>query len=217
MRLNIGGALAFFAFNFVTGAVSSWAPTILTAVGLPMSNAISGSLLFNSLAIGGGLVMASLIARWGSKPLMIGSSVAGLFAVVAMGVVLHEGMASPDGIEKYLLLALVGLIGLFVAGAWTCVYMILSVAYPVSQRATGVGFSVMMGRVSSVVAVLSGGVLLKMGGTTATPLFVVLAGFTAIAAMSAFIIDRHIMPTAPVAAGAEKAEAAATTYTAAAP
>lgn len=193
-RLNVGGALAFFTSNFVTAAMSSWAPTILVVAGLPISNAISGSLLFNSLAIGGGLMTARLIARRGSKGLLIGTALAGLLALIAMGAILLHGRIVPLSVGSFVVVGLTGLVGLFVGGSFTAIWMIVSVGYPVPERAFGIGFSAMAGRIGGIVAILVGGLLLKLGGSTPTPLFVVLAACMAVVAAAAFVIDLHVDP-----------------------
>jgi len=168
MRLNIGAALAFFSVAFVTYAISSWMPTILTTAGLVPADAIRGSFLFSLFAIFGALIVASLLPKRGSKAALVTTCLMSLVIIIAICGVLLSGSALQSNAWKALLLALIGCSGATTGGATAAIYSILSFGYPLERRATGIGFGLMAGRLGGIVTILSSGLLLHLGGNNPT-------------------------------------------------
>jgi MFS transporter, AAHS family, 4-hydroxybenzoate transporter len=81
------------------------------------------------------------------------------------------------------------LAGFFCIGAQLCVVAIASGFYPIELRATGVGWSMGIGRVGAVVGPLVGGLLIR--GPTGHPLlFIVLAVASLISGLAILTLGR---------------------------
>lgn len=194
LRLNMGAALSFFAIAFVSYALSSWMPTVLTGAGLTVSDAILGSFFYNAMAIAGSLCVAWLMPRAGSRFLLLGSCGLSLALITVIGAILGTGLAADHSGLRWGLLIAIGLAGGSIGGAISSTYAILSFGYPADRRATGIGFGLMTGRVGGIVAVLAGGQLLNIVSRTAGPFFMVLFVATVVALIGAAVIDRHVRP-----------------------
>ena len=192
-RLNIGGPLSFFAIAFVTYAITSWTPTVLTSAGLSMPDALQASFYFNSAAIGGALATAFMIGFWGSKKTLAGSCLAGIAAVALLCLLLQGEAVGLDVTIKRLIQMTIGLTGFATGCGMTVLYAVLAFGYPVDRRSTGIGFGVMAGRAGGIVAILSSGLLLQVGGGDPTPFFAALLVMFCVAAIMSFIIDRHLV------------------------
>lgn len=191
-RLNIGTSITFIAIQFMTFAVSSWMPTVLTDAGLSMPQALRGSLYFNSFSITATFILAAVIVRTGSKPLLIGACAAAAVLAVAMAALLVFGGVRESAVMTEALLLVIGLSGAACGVAIATIYAILSFGYPVDRRSTGIGFGMMMGRLGGIASILSSGSLLRMGGGSPLPFFATLLAAMVVATACAFIIDRHI-------------------------
>jgi len=189
LRLNAGSFLCFFSGYYISYAFSSWLPLILTTSGFPITDAIHGSLAYNIMAIVGAMISGSFIARLGSRAVLSAAAIGSLLALALLGMLL-----SSNGWEAQMtaMLALVGLCGIGAGLIASTVSAVVTTAYPVEMRATGVGFGIMAGRVGGIATTLGGGILLSIGKHDVRPLFLVLCLMCGVVIFSAFLIDRHI-------------------------
>lgn len=192
LRLNLGAQVTFFAIGFVIYAVSSWLPTVLTTAGLSLADAIRGALFSSIFAILGALVSVSLIDIWGSRKMLLITIVASFVFFLVIFTILFTGAALHHDGVKWLLFLSIGLSGGTTGGATSTMYSVLAFGYPLDRRATGLGFGVMAARTGGLVTILASGFLLRMGGPEAAPYFMAILIALAVAAVAAFIIDRHI-------------------------
>jgi AAHS family 4-hydroxybenzoate transporter-like MFS transporter len=144
------GTSALWVASFVAFGVlvvnSSWTPTLLAPVGVPVARTAVALALFN-----GGSVLATaaggwLITRFGARRVLPVT-----FALAAAGVagvgVAAPSVAAVSGLEV--------LIGLGLGGASSGVIGLAAVAYPTAIRSTGVGWALGIGRVGSFVGPLA--------------------------------------------------------------
>jgi AAHS family 4-hydroxybenzoate transporter-like MFS transporter len=139
-----GSTLLLWAASFVAFGVlvvnSSWTPTLLAPLGLPVARTALALAVFNAGSVLATAAGGWLITRFGARRVL---PVA--FAVAAVGVA-GIGVAAPSlaGVA-----ALQVLIGLGLGCASSGVIGLAAVAYPTAIRSTGVGWALGIGRVGS--------------------------------------------------------------------
>lgn len=134
-----------FAVFLVLVVNSSWTPTLLAPLGLPVARTALALALFNAGSVvataGGGW----LLARFGARAVIPPA-----FVLAALGMV-GVGLAAPSLAGVAVAQVLVGL-GL--GAASSAVVATAAVAYPTAIRSTGVGATMGIGRVGSFVGPL---------------------------------------------------------------
>jgi AAHS family 4-hydroxybenzoate transporter-like MFS transporter len=70
--------LAFFTSLLSVYSFFNWLPTVLTGVGLPITAALRGSLVFNLGGVIGALIIATCMTRFGSKPVIVTFGIAAI-------------------------------------------------------------------------------------------------------------------------------------------
>ncbi|HTF52821.1 MAG TPA: MFS transporter [Pseudonocardia sp.] len=139
-----GSTLLLWAASFVAFGVlvvnSSWTPTLLAPLGLPVARTALALAVFNAGSVLATAAGGWLLTRFGARRVL---PVA--FAVAAVGVA-GIGVAAPSlaGVA-----ALQVLIGLGLGCASSGVIGLAAVAYPTAIRSTGVGWALGIGRVGS--------------------------------------------------------------------
>jgi len=172
--------LVWFCVNFSYYGAFIWIPTILVAQGYDLVRSFGFTLIITLAQLPGYAVAAWLIEVWGRRltlsVFLVGSAVAAVFFGTATGegAIIAAGMA----------------LSFFNLGAWGALYAVTPEMYPTSLRATGSGWAAGVGRIASIVAPLTVPPLLAGGG--APLLFVIFAGFFAVAAAAAWgLADRR--------------------------
>lgn len=135
----------------------NWLPVVLRQAGLPLETAIFGTTLLNFGGIAGGLLMARLVDRYGIYNVLFPGYVGSSLGVAAVGL-------WSDGATSALALAFFA--GFFVIGCSFVIAAWASDVYPTTLRSTGVGCSLAVGRIGSIVGPIAGGVLLAGLWTT---------------------------------------------------
>lgn len=180
--------LAFFGSMLIHYSYLSWLPTILSSSGVSTGDAVRGSMYFNLFGVAGSLAGSWVIARRGSRDLLLITCLLIMAGTVLIGFQLGSALSYGTLV-----------IGIAVAGCGAAtlqvtLFALAAHAYPVHCRARGIGWSAGIGRAGAILSAALGGVILQLeDGVTiflsaicAIPLIVILG----VVAM-----NRHIPPS----------------------
>ncbi len=160
--------------------LTSWLPTVLSDNGISLEHAvIAGSLVQAGSAVGG-LLVGSLVDRFGI------AAIAGTYVVSVPFVVLIGAFEMPEP----LLMLILFMVGLVLLGGQIGLNALAGTIYPTFVRSSGAGWALGVGRVGSIIGPLVGGFLIN-SGMSLRVLFVcaaVPAAFTAVAVMLLHVI-----------------------------
>lgn len=148
--------LAFFMSLMLVYLFINWIPLLLREAGLPLQDALMGTIIFNLSGIAGSIVCTQLIDRKIVRPMvvLIGGYLAGAAAVVSIG---FAGTAFAP------IMTTIFLAGFFIIGTQLSLNAHITNYYPTAIRGTGVGWSQVVGRLGSLLGPLVGGVLVSQG------------------------------------------------------
>lgn len=167
--------------------LSNWLPTVLNELGASVSlAAVLGSMLQVGGIIGT-LVLGRFIDRFSFRALALTYFAASL-AILAIGQASHSTL---------LVGCTVFLAGFCIVGGQGGANALSSTFYPTGLRSTGVGWSLGIGRIGSIVGPLVGGVILALHWTTQS-LFLAAAVPALCAAVAAFVLGGLIRRSPPV-------------------
>ena len=146
--------ISFFLLMFSFYFALSWTPKLLVSAGLSTQQGITGGVLMNVGGIVGGSVFGMLAARLDLGRLTASSMLLTALAMAAFGF-----------FTSHLTLAFVTAfgIGAFIFGSMAGLYSFAPIVYPPAIRATGMGWSIGIGRIGAILAPLTAGVLLDRG------------------------------------------------------
>lgn len=133
--------------------LANWIPTITNAAGLSASRAV---LAGTTLQVGGTigtLAMGQLINRKDFRPVLVPS-----FVIAAAAIALIGRPALPD----VTLFATIFVAGFCIVGGQPAVNALAAEYYPTAFRSTGIGWSLGVGRIGSVIGPVLGGVLIRL-------------------------------------------------------
>ena len=138
----------FFLMLFDVFLLASWTPVVLTSAGLPRETAVLTGAIQQAGSVIATIVLGPLFDRVGFY-----RSLTPVLLASALGVVVMGAMAD-DTVLRYS--------GAFVAGAGimggqTALIVLAGAFYPTFVRATGVGWSLGIGRVGAIIGPLVGG------------------------------------------------------------
>jgi len=165
----------------------------LTGAGFSQSAASNALGWWNIGGVGGAILGALIIQRFGSRVTMLGLSgiaIASAFAVAAMPL---------DPQNAFTLLLMFILLGGTLNAVQTTMYALAANVYPTEIRGTGIGTAVAVGRIGNVLASYVGIFALNHGGAPAY--FSTFAIGMIIVFMSLAVIRRHIDRTVNEIAG----------------
>jgi AAHS family 3-hydroxyphenylpropionic acid transporter len=166
----------------------NWLPTLILGLGFTRSEASWAAVCFNL----GGSAGAGLLGR-----LHAGRHRRFWVAITYGAIALALAAVSTVGKTFYVAAAACAVAGVFIIGAQLILFALAPLYYNKSIRGTGVGASVSMGRLGSVVGPLFAGALLAGGGGSATVLLGILP-FVAIAGGAAFALSRRNQCNDPI-------------------
>lgn len=195
IRTSLATAACYFSIQFISYAVASWGPVIFTSAGLPISDALLGSISFNVFAIVLTFAVIPVARRFGSRLTMLASCVLILGAIAIMAYCLLRGISGGSLAGRGALILSFGLVGGLCGVVFQLLNAIATNAYPSRLRATGVGFAATGGRAGAIVAILAGGVLLTWGGDNPSMLLLLLGALAVSIMPGALMIDRHLEST----------------------
>jgi len=189
IRDTIGLWAAFFAIFMCLYMESQWMPTILSDAGYSVQ---VSSIASSSLAFGGmfaSVLGVAAVARFGSRKGLMGMAAAGV--LVTLGLTQYPADPTQSAVPLLILLTITGFL---VGGLQIMIYSVATHVYPTSLRAGGIGWSVGIGRLGSVISPFIATAALAAGGWEA--FFVLLAVGLAVTFLSLGIIRRHVPPPA---------------------
>ncbi|WP_320782815.1 aromatic acid/H+ symport family MFS transporter [Streptomyces sp. CRN 30] len=167
---------AFAALLLVYG-MNTWLPELMREAGYPLGSALSFLLVFNLGSIAGSLPAGRLADAVGSKYVVVGSFVLGALCVALLSV---RGPVA-------LTYVLVAVSGFGAIGTMNLLNAHVTRSYPAAVRATGIGWSLGVGRLGGILGPSIGGLLLgsDAGIGWSFALFAVVAAVGAVAVFSA--------------------------------
>jgi MFS transporter, AAHS family, 4-hydroxybenzoate transporter len=158
LRDTIGLWIAFFACLNGVYLVFGWLPAMLTAQGLDVATASSGLAAYNFGGVLGVVVWSVLVSVMGSRRPMVGGALAGAASALVL-LFLH---IQPAG-GHALLLAGLGLNGLFANAVQTTMYALSAHVYPTEIRATGTATAAAIGRTGAILSSVTGAAIIQAG------------------------------------------------------
>ena len=172
--------LLFISMLTISYCLNSWLPLLLVDVGYSPSVAAISITTFSLGGIIAALGVGLLIDRFGALPVLITFLAISTAMLFGIGQILAT--ASPT-----MLLALLGVCGFFVLGAYGGVNVVLASYYPEAVRAIGIGWTKSVGRIGTIIAPILIGIALSSGvrETTVMSLFALPA---ALATLSLVVI-----------------------------
>lgn len=156
---------SFFASFFTLYFLTSWIPRIAVGAGFPLETAFTGSAVFNA-----GAFVGLVALGWFASRFNLARLIGVFFALSALGMLAFGAQHTPTLVFYLGLLA----IGFLVQGGFGGLYAVAAAIYPAEIKATGVGWSIGIGRLGAVAGPLVGGLALSAG-------FGILANFAAFA------------------------------------
>lgn len=133
--------------------VVNWTPILVRGGAIPPSQAILAPALFQVGATISGLTLGAVLDR--VRPFAV-------LAVMAVFAAVSVAALSTVGDNGTLLLGLSVVCGFCVTGTMTCINLSAVSMYPTTARATGIGWSLGIGRIGSFVGPMIGGALLAL-------------------------------------------------------
>jgi AAHS family 4-hydroxybenzoate transporter-like MFS transporter len=148
--------LAFFMSLMLVYLFINWIPLLLRQAGLPLQDAMMGTVIFNLSGIFGSVFCTQFIDRKILSPIfiLIFAYFVGAAAVFAIGFA---------GTSFWPIMGTIFLGGFFIIGAQLSLNALITNYYPTAIRGTGVGWSQVVGRTGSLLGPLMGGVLVSQG------------------------------------------------------
>lgn len=136
--------------------LNNWLPTIMTDAKISVETASVITSLFQIGGLIGALVLAKFVGRRISFPILAATYLAAAIFIFLIG---NAGASIP------MLVFTVFASGVGVIGGQTVANALSADYYPTAIRATGIGWSLGVGRVGSIIGPTLGGYLLDYGGT----------------------------------------------------
>jgi AAHS family 3-hydroxyphenylpropionic acid transporter len=170
--------VAFFFTTVVTYLLLNWLPVLMVAKGFSKPDAFFIQILFNLGSVVGSIFLGWLMQRKPSRWVLMlcyAGLAAGLVGMAAMGKDLT--LASTE----------VALVGGFLLGAQYILYGLSPSFYRPSERGTGTGAAVALGRLGSAMGPTLAGILIA-GGRSATEVLQALLPVTGVAALTALLL-----------------------------
>jgi AAHS family 4-hydroxybenzoate transporter-like MFS transporter len=160
-RDTVGLCAAFFFCLLAIYVGFSWIVAMLTGAGFTQVDGSSALAAFNFGGVGGALIGALVIQRFGSRSTLLGMSALAVASSLAMTTMpLHPPIAVG-------VVAMFAITGGLLNAVQTTMYALAAHVYPTAIRGTGVGTAVAVGRVGNVAASYVGAFALDAGGTAA--------------------------------------------------
>lgn len=168
--------MAYFLLN--------WLPLIARSTGIGVQGSLLAVAALNGGTVLGCVLLGPLANRW-PGPLLGGAYAAGAVAIALIG---------QSGHSSAMLLATCFAAGFFATGAQLCTIAFGAAFYDTQVRATGVGWSMGVGRVGGVLGPVLGGLLIG-AGVAAPTLFLLTAAVALCAAVAATLMGAFAEPT----------------------
>ena len=171
----------------------NWVPAMLTAGGLDVAVASAGLAAFNLGGVAGAVAAALVIGRIGSRPTMLGVTIAAVASAAVMST-----MQVAAGARPWPIVTMLGVTGGLINAVQVTLYALAAHVYPTAVRATGVGSAASVGRLGAVASTYAGAWALEAGGPVL--FFGAIGGAMAAVGVSLALVRRHIPPSATLGA-----------------
>lgn len=158
--------------------LANWLPTIAKSAGLPISTAVLVGTMLQVGGVAGTLLMGPIIDRYGFYKVLVP-----VFLVAAVTIV----MIGQPGVSLPLLFTVVTLTGLCIIGGQPAVNALAATYYPTTLRSTGIGWSLGIGRIGSIVGPVLGGELIRMNWSN-SDIFIAFAVPAVISSLMLFLM-----------------------------
>ncbi|KSZ59996.1 MFS transporter [Rhodococcus pyridinivorans KG-16] len=177
-----------FVINFlVIYFLLSWMPTLFGEGGQSASTALLAASLFNLGGMSGALIFGRITDR-------IGNGFVVVMAGYTLGAVCTALVAMLLG-SGWLLLVSVFFVGFGMSGSSAGIIAIAATVYPVSVRATGVGWAMGIGRIGSIAGPAVGAVLIAAGlGAQSIFLLTIVPTLLAVVTLGVMAIRQRRVP-----------------------
>lgn len=173
----------FFLSLLLSYFLLNWIPVVARQAGHDIQAAVLAVAMLNLGAIGGCVVLGRLADRFGQAPVIGTGYLLGAFAIALIGQV---------GESAALLLVISFVTGFLSIGAQMCTVALCASFYETRLRATGVGWTMGIGRIGAIIGPVLGGLLIAAG--IAAPAFFLIAGLTSLgAATGVFAIGWFVL------------------------
>jgi MFS transporter, AAHS family, 4-hydroxybenzoate transporter len=150
--------LALFMSLLVVYCLLNWIPLLLNQAGLPMSDAIMGTILFNLAGIPGSFLCTWMIDRKIVQPLTI------LISAYFLGAI-SVAFIGYAGTSFWPLMISIFISGFLIIGVQLSLNAVITTYFPTALRGTGGGWSVLMGRAGALSGPLFGGLIVASGSS----------------------------------------------------
>ncbi len=157
--------IAYFFTQLVLLLMLNWLPSLMIGLGFSRLQASWISVAFNVSGTAYAIGLGQLCAR-GNRRVWIALTFGGMACALAAVSFIHVTFAAA--------LFACACAGAFIIGAQMILYAMAPLFYPTRIRGTGVGASVAMGRLGSIVGPLFAGTLIAAGGGSAAVLLAIL-------------------------------------------
>ena len=178
------GTLLIWTMFFMTLLLSyflvNWLPLLLRQAGFPLEQAVLGTVVLNAGGIIGCIVLGRLIDRYGPYAVIAPAYIVGAVFIGCIG--LTESTPA-------LTMPIIFVAGFFAIGAQFSAVALAAAFYITPIRATGVGWSMGVGRVGSMIGPVVGGILVG-AGFSLQGLFLMAAITPVLAGLSVFLMPR---------------------------
>lgn len=171
--------------------LSNWLPTIIKDAGLSTSMAVLAGTVLPIGGTIGTLVMGQMIDRSGFRRVLIPG-----FLVAAVAIVL---IGRPEASLLFLFASIL-VAGFCIVGGQPAVNALAGSYYPTTLRSTGIGWSLGVGRIGSIVGPVLGGELIRMNWPNST-IFAIAAVPALLSAVMLWMMERPPVAGEAVAEG----------------
>lgn len=179
------GTVLLWGINFMNLVnlyfLSNWLPTITKSAGLSLTTAVMVGTMLQLGGVIGTLAMGPIIDRIGFFKVLVPA-----FLIAAVTI----AMIGQPGISLGLLFAVVTITGLCIIGGQPAVNALAAVYYPTTERSTGIGWSLGIGRIGSIVGPVLGGQLIRWQWSDSA-IFLAMAIPAAISALMLILMAVH--------------------------
>jgi len=150
--------VVFFSNLLILYFLINWLPYVLRHAGLPIEQAIIGTVVLNASGIAGGLILGKLVDMRGPLAVLPVSYFLAALSIAAIGYAPANIVAS---------IIAIAFAGFFVIGAQFCMNAFAAGYYPTTSRASGMGLAFGVGRIGSILGPVLGGIILANNWSTA--------------------------------------------------
>ncbi len=147
----------FFSNLLILYFLINWLPYVLRHAGLPIEQAIIGTVVLNASGIAGGLFLGKLVDMRGPIVVLPASYLLAALSIAAIGY-------APANIVTSIVA--IAFAGFFVIGAQFCMNAFAAGYYPTTSRASGMGLAFGVGRIGSILGPVLGGFILANNWST---------------------------------------------------